>query len=325
MNEGSNKINDSRFFIGFSTDENIRFKASSGGVGSALIKYLMESCGYGTTMSFIYNANESKYDLKLIYDYHDYNNCGSIYQDTDTIGFIKRNIEYIRDGIVVTCMPCQVKVIKSILSRNNIRHFIISLCCSGQTTIQGTWCYYKLLGIKKEDVNNIQYRGNGWPSGIQIQLRDGRVIRKGNYTYPWTLMHRSLLFRPKRCLSCTIKTSPYADVSLADPWLKDYIEKDSIGNTIIICNDSSSNVIKRMCDNHLLKLVEITEKEFIISQKGSIEFKARANHNRRFNAIVAQMGKDNSLYKRIMTSSSFMLKIHQLVIRFLQIILRYNR
>ncbi len=310
------------YYIGYSTDDRNRYLSSSGGVGAEMIKYLMNSCEYGTSMTFIFNTDDCRYVPKLIYDFKDYNNCGSIYQDTDTIGFIKNNLKKIRNGIIVTCMPCQVSPIKSILSRNNIKHFIISLCCSGQTTVQGTWCYYRLLGLNKEDVSNIQYRGNGWPSGIQIKLKDGKKIRKDNYTYPWNLIHKSLLFRPKRCLYCPMKTTPYADVSLADPWLSEYIEKDRIGNSVIICNDRGNSVIKLMMNNSLLQLQKVSESTYVDSQLGTIKNKAKSAKYKKFNRIVERMGNDASLYKRVFTASASLLKIH---VKMLRIIKRLSR
>lgn len=315
----------SNFYIGHSTNDNIRYTASSGGVGTSIIKYLLETKVYGTAMTFYFNTEDCQYHPRLIYRFPDYNNCGSVYQDTDNIGFIRDNIKNIKNGIIVTCMPCQVKPIKSILERNNIKHFIISLCCSGQTTVQGTWCYYKLLGIRKEDVNDIQYRGNGWPSGIQIKLKNDEIIKKDNYTYPWTLMHESLLFRPKRCLSCTIKTSPDADVSLADPWLKEYMENDRIGNTVVICNDTGRQIVREMFDKALLIIKEANENTYIESQRGTVQAKSRANLQKRYNKVVAKMSKEGSLYKRMAISSAWALKLHIRILHFLQRYLKNNQ
>lgn len=314
----SNSMIQKNYYIGYASDEKLRYEASSGGVGSVLIKYLLQNGYYGTAMTFVFNTDECKYEPKLIYEYEDYNNCGSVYQDTDTIGFIKNSINDIHNGIIVTCMPCQVRAIKSILGRNDVKHFIISLCCSGQTTVQGTWCYYKLLGILKEDVINIQYRGNGWPSGIQIKLKNGDVIKRDNYTYPWTLMHESLLFRPKRCLSCTIKTSPDADVSLADPWLNEYMENDKVGNTVVICNDKGGCVIREMVDKSFLDIKEVNEYTYIESQKGTIHTKSLANRYKRYNKIVAKLGKEGTPYKRIATSSALSLKLHLILLKVLK-------
>ena len=309
------------YYIGHSTEKSIRYTSSSGGIGTAIIKYLLESNAYGTAMSFEFNPEECQYFPRLIHNYSEYNNCGSIYQDTDNIGFIRDNISNITNGIIVTCMPCQVRPIKSILERNNIKHFIISLCCSGQTTVQGTWLYYKLLGIDKNDVVYIRYRGDGWPSGIKIDLRNGDIIKKDNWTYPWTLMHESLLYRPKRCLYCSIKTSPDADVSLADPWLKEYIENDKIGNSVILCNDEGGRVLKDMLLNNEIKLYDIDEDVYIKSQLGTIEIKSRSNQNKTFNKIVSKMLKEDGLYKKVATSSVTLMKIHIFIIGTLKRIL----
>lgn len=305
------------FFIGHSLDYEIRWKASSGGIGSHIIRHLLESGEYGTSMTFIFNKDLCQYEPKLIFNFSDYNNCGSIYQDTDNIRFIKENLDRIKNGIVVTCMPCQVNAIKTILQRNNIRFFFISLCCSGQTSVEGTWQYYKMLGVKKEDVQDIQYRGDGWPSGIRIRLKDGSIIRRNNYTYPWTLIHRSLLYRPKRCLYCTIKTNPQSDISLADPWLKEYIGYDKIGNSIIISNNRGSDVLRKMISNKDIFIKKIDEDTYIRSQLGTIAAKIQSGRCKRFNKIIVRMGAENSLYKKCISLYPSLMEFH---IRFINVL-----
>ena len=300
--------------IGYSKDQDIRYQASSGGIGTAIIKYLMESGKYGTSMTFVFNVEECRYELKLIYDFSDYNNCGSIYQDIDNINFIKRNLCNIRNGIIVTCMPCQVNAIKTILKKNKINCFVISLFCSGQTTVEGTWQYYKLLGINKKDVHKIQYRGKGWPSGIQISLKNGNVIKRDNHTYPWTLMHHSLLFRPRRCFYCKILYEPNSDVTLADAWLEEYLEKDKIGNTIIISNDNGYSVLNEMSEHGSVFLKDVREEDFLLSQSYTINCKKEIDKYKSFFKIIEKMKREGSLYKYLATSSAFMLKMHMKLI-----------
>lgn len=299
-----------KYYIGHSNQQDIRYRAASGGIGTALIKYLMESGRYGTSMTFVFDVQESRYKPKLIYSYSEYNNCGSIYQDTDNVGFIKSHLKDIRNGIVVTCLPCQVSPIKNILDKNGVKSFIITLFCSGQTTVEGTWYYYKLLGIDKRDVCNIQYRGNGWPSGIQITMNNGSIIKKDNYTHPWTLMHKSLLFRPRRCLYCRIISSPLSDITLADPWLKEYVETDTIGNTIIVGQKEGCDVLDQMTEEGLLTLKKTDEKTYLQSQLVNIKYKQDSIRHKSFNKLVEKMGREKSFYKTVVTSSGFLLKYH---------------
>ncbi len=297
------------YYLASAKDEQIRYKASSGGVGTAMIKYLLSLDEYSTCLSFSFNQVKCAYEPKLIYSFDDYNICGSIYQDIDVCKFIKENRTSIRGGIIVTCMPCQVRAIRSYLERNHIVNFIISFCCSGQTTIEGTWHYYKMLGIKKQDIISMQYRGNGWPSGIQIHLKDGTTIKRDNWTHPWTIIHSSLLYRPKRCLYCPIKTVPYSDVNLADPWLKE-CEHDTIGNSIVIANSElGKHVMTLMISNNLVRSKKIDEDVYIRSQKGTIKEKQSHKNRKEFNNIILFLSK-SFLYMYLVTHSSLLINFH---------------
>ena len=137
------------YFIGHVKDHEHRYKASSGGIGTMLQKYLLSTGQYGTSITFQFNTEKCMYEAQLIHSAEDVNVCGSIYQDINIAQFVHNHIEEITKRIVVSCPPCQVAVIRNLLNRKNIPCFIISFCCSGQTTIEGTWKYYELLGIKK--------------------------------------------------------------------------------------------------------------------------------------------------------------------------------
>lgn len=97
------------YYVGYSTDKEIRHKASSGGVGTAIIKYLFSLPEYSTSITFVYDKEKCGYILKLIHSFDEFNICGSIYQDIDIFSFIKNNLSNIKDGIVLSCMPCQVR------------------------------------------------------------------------------------------------------------------------------------------------------------------------------------------------------------------------
>ena len=230
------------YHIGCATNTNDRFRASSGGVGTSIIRYLLSLPDYGTSITFTFDVTSCMYVPKLIYSEDDINICGSIYQDIDLIKFVKENIQHIQGGMVITCAPCQVVGIRQLLNRNNIKNFILSFCCSGQTTIEGTWQYYHFLGIKKDDIINMQYRGNGWPSGIQIWLKNGNKIYHDNYTEPWRTIHLSGLYRPKRCYYCKYDTGRNADITMADPWLDKY-KNEKLGKTLFLVNTEKGQCI----------------------------------------------------------------------------------
>ena len=270
------------YFIGHVNDAQHRYKASSGGIGTMLQKHLLSMGQYGTSITFQFNSGICMYEPIMIHSAEEVNVCGSIYQDINIAQFIQEHIEEITNGIIVSCPPCQVSVIRNMLNRKSIPCFIISFCCSGQTTIEGTWKYYELLGIKKEDVINMQYRGNGWPSGIQIWLRDGTKIFRENYTEPWKTIHASRLFRPQRCFFCKLDTSRTADVSIADPWLEEYKQADKEGSTLFLANTKTGiKAINQLQSGHLISYKSVTGDVYCTAQKNNLSKKEHVRNQKK--------------------------------------------
>lgn len=268
----NNAQKQTRFFIGHATDADVRYRASSGGIGTTVTRFLLERGAFGTALSFYFNRAIKMYEPKLIHSVKDLNVCGSIYQDINIVDFVKEHLSQITNGLIVSCPPCQVAAVRSILERAAVKSFVISFCCSGQTTIEGTWKYYDFIGVKKEDVVNMQYRGNGWPSGIQIELSDGKNIFHKNYTEPWATIHRSRLFSPKRCFYCTLDSSYDADLSLADSWLKEFIENDKQGSTLFFTNtESGHQVITEMAACSLIDYFETDYNSYYTAQQPNVE------------------------------------------------------
>lgn len=316
---------DTTYYIGHTSDEEDRWKASSGGIGTAITRYLLSQPEYGTSVTFRFNQEKCMYEPVLIYKASDINVCGSIYQEIDIPRFLKDNIDHIKGGIVVSCTPCQVTPVRQILTKNGIPHFIISFCCSGQTTIEGTWKYYELLGIRKEDVVNMQYRGNGWPSGIQIWLKDGTVIRKDNYTEPWVTMHSSQLYRQKKCFYCTRDTGREADIALADPWLKEYRENDHTGNTLfLVITNLGKQILESMHQEGAIHFTPSSYNDYAIAQKPNVEKELRHKREKQLSRTILSLHK-RAFYFKWATKNSRNMHLHIRLMHLLQkIYLRNN-
>jgi len=308
------KLN-TRYYIGYSKDSTLRYKSTSGGIGSSIQKYLLSTRQYGTSITFVFDSLRCQYEPKIIYSEKDINVCGSIYQDINIFTFIKSHLAEIRDGIVISCPPCQVRPISHLLKRSNIPCFIISFCCSGQTTIEGTWCYYRFLGINKNDIVNMQYRGNGWPSGIQIELKNGDSFFYPNYTDPWKLIHETAFFQPKRCFYCTFDTSYEADVSIADPWLKEYKENDRIGCTMFLTNtDLGNEILYQMKENDWVEFSDTDRSSYEIAQKPNVEKKNRVLNQRKYIDVIVTLVENpvtKSLLSKSMTGMKFFHKVRK--------------
>lgn len=304
-------LKNKEYYIGFSKKEDDRFRASSGGIGTAIIRHLLSLPEYGTSITFYFDADLCRYIPRLIFSEKDINVCGSIYQDIDLIRFVRDNIDNVKNGIVLTCAPCQVFPIRSILNRKGIKNFIISYCCSGQTTIEGTWCYYKFLGINKDDVQKMQYRGNGWPSGIQIWLKDGKVVKKDNWTEPWISIHQSNLFKPKRCLFCKLDMGHQADINIADPWLEKYKKTETKGATLcVVCSEYGKQVFDEMIALSEIDVAPSTYDDYSIAEYPNIHKEIVLHREKKFRRRLSKL-IDMKIYRwwATMSQRNMMLSI----------------
>ena len=101
-------------YIGYSTNSDIRYKATSGGIGTTIIKWLFDNKLIGTSISFEFDPITLRYVPKIIHSFDEYQICGSIYQEIDLIGFVKSHQNEIKGTLACFALPCQTKAIKSI-------------------------------------------------------------------------------------------------------------------------------------------------------------------------------------------------------------------
>lgn len=307
-------MGEEKYYIGHSVNPEVRHNASSGGVGFTLISYLLSSGEYGTAVTFRFDKDSCAYKPLLVYEPASLFTKGSIYQDIALIDFIRDNIFSIRGGIVVTCLPCQVRAIRHLLDERNIKSFIITFACSGQTLLEGTHRYYRLLGLRPSEIEDMQYRGNGWPSGIQIRKTDGTSFYKPNYTEPWKSLQASRLYRPKRCYFCTKDTDHTADISLADPWLE-RMKQEKEGKTLFSVNTIlGREVISKLEQQRFISLEKASRLDWEVSQASNIRKAEFVNNHRRSLRTLYQLS-NNKRYRRIVSSSLLLLKLHVLMSR----------
>jgi len=254
-------------------DEKIRYKASSGGVVSTIVRYLFEEGRIENAVSYEFDRYEW-FKPKLIKSYEEYHTVGSIYHDVELIKFVKDNARDIKGKILVTCLPCQVKAVRKILEENKIESFIVALTCSAQMSKEATHFLFDKFGIEEKDIEFFRYRGNGWPSGVQIKTRTNKYFFHNNKSI-WTDIFNSHLFALKRCFSCKDTFGLEADISVADPWLERYKTMDEIGNTLVLAHtDKGNELIQEALQSGTLKLTEnISQFEAVNSQAWTLKRK----------------------------------------------------
>lgn len=293
-------------YIGYAKDENLRWRATSGGVGSAILRYLFDTKQVQTALAFDYDEKSLQYVPKLIYSYEEYQPVGSIYHEIDLPRFIKSNLDKIKGAFACFCLPCQAKTIRYYVQSAGHVCFVIGLVCSSQQSFEATEYLLKRIHVRKEEVACIQYRGNGWPSGIQIRLKNGseKFVPNGNSL--WTQIFHSRLFVMPRCLRCKNTLNTYADISIADPWLREYMNTEKKGKTLLFINRDgilSKNISEYVC------LDSIDEHIAVSSQKGTLKRKKMYEERKLVRTILLFLNK-NKLYKLMVKQIPLLFLLH---------------
>lgn len=271
MNESVEKIVEKlpyrKCYILSSADHTVRFNGSSGGFVTEFTKYMFREKRINSAICFNYSGKHL-FKPTIVFSEKEYVQTGSIYHHVSLTRFLRESISIIQSPLLVTCLPCQCRSIRGLLQKSMIEPIIISLVCSGQLTKQATYDFLSKHKIEIDQVQSLCYRGRGWPSGIHIEMLDGKKFFFHNSDSDWKCFFHSAIYNLNRCFYCRDTFGVSADISAADPWLKEYIKDEKIGCTVVcVSDDHFVSYIEHMVNDGYLKLhkrLHLTE--FVKSQ-----------------------------------------------------------
>ena len=166
---------------GFSTDEQIRFHASSGGSLTALSLYLLESKMVDGIIHSVADSeipwrtktvcSRSKEELVR--------RCGSRYTQSSPLRDFEKLIVK-GEKYAFIGKPCDVYSLNKYLEKNEeLKKSIVvtmSFFCAGQPSEKAnTQLVRKLLGDEADSCHELTYRGNGWPGQATAISTSGKT------------------------------------------------------------------------------------------------------------------------------------------------------
>jgi len=267
-------------YVGHSNNINIRHNSSSGGIISNILIYALKNKIIDgalvvkvseedplETVSYI--ARNEKEIIKA---------SGSKYCpvsiNTNLKEIIKREGKY-----AVVGLPCHIHGIRKaeelIDGLNKKIVLRIGLFCSHMVNFDGVDVLLKKMGIKKDKIKDLRYRGDGWPGSFSVTLEDGSTSSKplvGSWNSYWP-MFSAFFFTPMRCLMCPDEACELADISMGDAWLPEY-EQEKIGESIIISrNNFSEELLTDMKNNDEISIKQISSDKVKDSQLKNLIYK----------------------------------------------------
>jgi coenzyme F420 hydrogenase subunit beta len=210
-----------RLAKGYAQDAEIRFKAASGGVISAICCYLLSA---GEVEFVLHVAADPAAPLRStvcvsrgraeVLDA-----LGARYGPAAPLTELRRLLDLGRPFAVVG-KPCDIAGVRN-LGRSDARvarlvRYTIAFFCAGVSSLEVSQRLVAKYGLAEGDVRLLRYRGHGCPGPTRIEARDGRVFEQ-SYDETWgDELNQEIQFR---CKICPDATGEQADIACGDAWI----------------------------------------------------------------------------------------------------------
>ena len=141
----------------------------------------------------------------------------------------------------------------------------------------------------------------------------------------WSEIFHSRLFIQKKCFYCQNTLNIYSDITLADPWLKEYFSTEKEGLSIIICNTpKGTKLIEDAQLNKYINIRPLDNNKATSSQIGTIKRKESYNKNKTLTKFMINIFS-STIYKRAILNSTILFQIHNKIKNKIESYIRNNK
>jgi coenzyme F420 hydrogenase subunit beta len=258
---------------GHASDSEIRHGASSGGVLSALSVYCLEQ----EDMAFVVHSamDQSRPYLNATVQSHTraeiLSRSGSRYAPASPCDGLTA-VEKSDKPCVFIGKPCDTAAVGMLrrtrpeLDRN--LGLVLTFFCAGTPSTTGTLDLLKEMGISRESVDQVRYRGEGWPGTFKILHDGGKQERSMSYEESWGKLSH---YRPLRCHLCPDGLGQVADVSCGDAW-ESFEQNGNPGRSIVIVRTPRGReIVRRAMAANYVQLTPATAENILAAQPNLLQ------------------------------------------------------
>jgi len=255
-------------YTSYSTDDELRYHGASGGIVTRLLVYALEEGHIDGALVTRMNTDKPLDPEPFIARTPDeiISAAKSKYCPVP-VNIALKEIEDIEGRYAVVGLPCHIHGIRKYeqinkkLKERIILH--IGIFCGYTYSFLATDFLLSKIGINREDIKALNYRGEGWPGNASILLEDNKKVLIPTFDLYKIL---ELTFRPRRCSLCCDGSAELSDISCGDAWLPEFTD-DTLGTSIAITrNKLGDDMIKNTTRIGGLHLRELNSELVIKSQ-----------------------------------------------------------
>ncbi|MEJ8543362.1 Coenzyme F420 hydrogenase/dehydrogenase, beta subunit C-terminal domain [Methanothermobacter wolfeii] len=261
-------------YVAHSTDEKLRYNASSGGMVTQILIHLIDKGIVDGALVTRMNPEKPLEPEPFIARTPEdiIEAAGSKYCPVPA-NIALREILREPGKYAVVGLPCHIQGIrKAEMINRKLRERIVyhlGIVCNHTPSFMATEFLLKRLGVRREEVTGIRYRGDGWPGSLKVETVSGDILLLPEY---WGSGFGQL-FKPSRCRRCCDHMAELSDMSFADPWLREF-EGEKKGKTLIVLR-KGLGILDELKDEGLCQLQPLEPDKVLTSQLYNIYMKKK--------------------------------------------------
>ncbi|MDO6563785.1 Coenzyme F420 hydrogenase/dehydrogenase, beta subunit C-terminal domain [Amphritea sp. 1_MG-2023] len=230
----------------------VRFKASTGGVMTGLAQYMIAS----KEVDFVLHVKASETEPAFGERHLSFTNADVIEASGSRYGPAAPLIDIVKllekgKPFAFIGKPCDVSALNNYAKFDarveQLIRYKLAIVCGGSMSPSGLNAFLSSLGVARQDLAHIRYRGHGCPGPVKVKNKGGEIFLR-SYNEFWGEDENWSI--PFRCKTCPNGIGEGADLAAADSWPGSLVdsttEKDDPGsNAVIIRSGKGEQLMQR--------------------------------------------------------------------------------
>jgi len=277
-------------YAGYSSDEDLRYQATSGGIVTSLLLGAFEKGDIDSAL--VVDSEESEpFTACAIVTSDKRRILGAAGSKYLPVEFSKAVRQVIRDDSVkrigVVGLPCHIEGIRRaslhVPGLAKKIAFTIGLFCKQTKDRRFIDLILAKMGMTRKEVRGIRFRGNGWPGQIQVTRRDGKIV-----AYPYEAfspLWGIFSCTPIHCLLCSSPLAELADVSVGEAWLQEYQGDKQGVSLVVIRTRAGLEIVEQAIHDKRIHVQEVVPSRVLDAQPRFAVSAKKANLEERLRAL----------------------------------------
>lgn len=242
VNHPTEKKKPNVWFQGWSKNEEIRKRSSSGGLAAELARTVAKDGGAVCSClfeggRFTFGVAECEEDLKKF--------AGSKYVKSNPEGTYKKIRKLLSEDrtVLFIGLPCQCAAVKKAIEKSSKGNlYTVDLICHGTPSPKALDSFFTQYGCTLQDIQSIRFRDKG---KFSVEKDEKHIVTPGSMDC-YSIAFLNGLIYTENCYTCVYADSKrVTDITIGDSWGTELPENEK-GVSLILCNtERGENLVKK--------------------------------------------------------------------------------